>query len=61
MKTKKCCYQNCPNEAVGYFVTSSSGLWLCEKHGGKAIHAKTKIEEIRDNPKFSHLHDMEIN
>lgn len=59
MKTKKCCKKNCENEAEGFYVTTSSGLWLCKKHSyGKK---EGDIKEVRDNFKMKYLWDMEIN
>lgn len=57
MNTIKCCYNKCKNESIGYFETSSSGLWLCNscKYGT----LQTPIEEIKQNPnKYKHLINM---
>jgi hypothetical protein len=46
------------NEAEGYYVTSSWGLWLCSKC--KCGRKTADITDIRNNPDKKHLHDMEV-
>jgi len=58
MKSIKCNYISCKNEAIGYFVGQSFGLWLCKEH--KAGRKKTDIKDARDNKKYEHLHNIEI-
>ena len=56
--TKRCCMRDCMNEAEGYYVTSSWGLWLCSKC--KCGRKTADITDIRNNPDKKHLHDMEV-
>jgi len=58
IKSCKCCHNDCPNEAEGYYVGGNYGLWLCKKHvrGTKT----TDIKEARGNPEKAYLHDIEV-
>lgn len=48
-KSIKCSYNHCPNEAVGYYATNYSGLWLCKNHAGSSV-PRTKVSDIKGNP-----------
>jgi len=47
-KSIKCSYNTCPNEAVGFYTTSSSGLWLCKDHTSGRL--TTTVSDIKKNP-----------
>jgi hypothetical protein len=57
MKTKRCCDNNCFNEAIGYYKVNGCGVWLCRKHARGEL--KNTIYRVRGNPDYAYLHDME--
>ena len=43
-KNKKCSYNNCKNESIGFFVGSNFGLCLCKKHKMGKLKKKISIK-----------------
>jgi len=47
-KSIKCSYNICKNEAIGYYSTRSSGLWLCKNHASGEL--RTLVSDIKKDP-----------
>lgn len=57
--TIKCSYISCKKESLGYFISPSSGLYLCKDHKRGVL--KDSIEKIKSNPKYLWMFDMQVN